>query len=164
MYAVILKSALGMEAQRPTSLIPLSWWEFLLFVPFCSWFAWFITNYVNSWATSKFEKIFDCVYCCCCCCCQIKRGGGGAADEDTLVVIVEAIAGLTGAEVDGTTHLDQIGLDSFGAGALVGVLVARIPGLLLKVSDTVDLVTVGDLRTLVDQKLAAQRTDMVASV
>jgi len=69
-------------------------------------------------------------------------------------VVLDSISNLTGADADATSKLDEIGLDSFGAGALVGLLVSRIPGLALRAVDVYSMETVGDLVVFIDKGLA----------
>lgn len=135
-------------------LIPLKWWEFPILVVVVTVWSWFVTNYLNEKATLMYQKIFNCGYFWCCCLCAgvgCRRGSSDGEEEDTLVTVADAISGLTGADVDATSLLTEIGLDSFGAGALVGLLVSRIPGLQLRAVDVYKMQTVGDLVNFIDK-------------
>lgn len=77
-----------------------------------------------------------------------------SVDESTMQSVLDSISNLTGADADATSRLNEIGLDSFGAGALVGLLAVRIPGLVLRAVDVYDLESVGDLVVFIDKGLS----------
>merc|ERR1712060_411492 len=119
---------------NPELLTAMPWWQFLIFIPVATGFSYIIAVYVNEHITKWYEKVFNYVYCCCPCCCSGVGCNDNSIEEikDTLVTIHECINDLTGADADATTPLSMIGLDSFGAGALVGVVVGKIPGVRLR--------------------------------
>merc|ERR1719210_2449064 len=120
------------------SLAPITLWEFPFFTALNSFVAWYVTTYWTERATQSFQSMFNCLYCCCCCFCTgVGCGGGDEAggEGDTLLLVADAVSDLTGADVDATSKITEIGLDSFGSGALVGVLKARIPDLPLTAVD-----------------------------
>merc|ERR1711920_111977 len=134
-------------------------WEFPIYVAFVAWFSWYATTYWSEKFTAWFQKIFNCSYCCCCClcsgvgilCCKPEET---CAEQSTMHVVLDSISNLTGADADATSKLDEIGLGSFGAGALVGLLVSRIPGLVLRAVDVYSMETVGDLILFIEKGLA----------
>merc|ERR1711920_236386 len=102
--------------------------------------------------------MFNCLYCFCCCFCTgvgcCCRGEEAASQGDTLLLVADAVSDLTGADVDATSKITEIGLDSFGAGALVGVLKARIPNLSLTAVDVSKMETIADLVAFIDKSAA----------
>jgi len=144
--------------------IPLTVWEFPFYVAFVIGFSWYITTYWSEKLTAWFQKVFNCSYCCCCCICS----GVGIlcwepqeeeTEQGTFHIVVDSISNLTGADADATSKLDEIGLDSFGAGALVGLLANRIPGLKLRAVDVYALETVGELVVFIDKGLSEKGQD-----
>jgi len=137
----------------------MAWWELLIFVPLTILFALFSCVWLNERVSGIFRRHFDKIYCICPCICS---GVGWNADadqedeEDTFAVILEVIGDLTGAEPDYDTPLTDIGMDSFGAGALVGALVASLPHLQgqLTATQIYDMQTVGDLVEYADARKA----------
>merc|ERR1712117_785172 len=106
----------------------------------------------------RFQQIFDRGYCWCCCLCWKPEDVG--AETDTMLTVLDSISSLTGADADATSKLTEIGLDSFGAGGLVGLLVSRLPGLVLRAVDLYEVDTVGDLVKLIDSKLSEVQAKM----
>lgn len=128
----------------------MQWWELLIFIPLTIAFALFSSVWINERVSGTFRKHFNKIYCMCPCICTEVGCGANAEqeeEEDTLAVILEVICELTGAEPDYDTPLTDIGMDSFGAGALVGALVAALPHLQgqLTASKVYEMSTVGDL-------------------
>jgi len=77
-------------------------------------------------------------------------------EASTLMSVVNAIRNMTGADVDGTTLLAECGLDSFGAGALIGLLREAIPQVKLTPVQFFGAETVADLAELIDAQLGAK--------
>lgn len=129
-----------------------------------------VTHKLNAPATTLYQRMFPNLYQKCCCSCECCRCGCQGAcfglpkqeveiTGGTLAKLVSVIAGLSGAEVDGMTPLTEIGLDSFGASALVGVLRAKIQGLQLTAADVYALETVGDLAAFINKTMGVEQED-----
>merc|ERR1712176_484393 len=138
-------------------------WEFPFYVAFVIGFSWYVTTYWSEKLTAWFQKIFNCAYCCCCCLCSgvgiCCFQGEEETEQGTFYILLDSISNLTGADADATSKLDEVGLDSFGAGALVGLLAERIPGLKLRAVDVYALQTVGDLVLFIDEGMSVTRQD-----
>merc|ERR1712060_225961 len=144
--------------------LPITASEFPFYVAFVIGFSWYVTTYWSEKLTAWFQKIFNCAYCCCCCLCSgvgilCWKPEEEETEQGTFHIVLDSISNLTGADADATSKLDDIGLDSFGAGALVGLLVDRIPGLKLRAVDVYALETVGDLALFIDKGLSETRQD-----
>merc|ERR1719221_742923 len=139
--------------------LPVLWWEFPFLTSFISWACWYYTLHWSEKLSARFQQIFDRGYCWCCCLCSgvgilCWKPEDVRTEADTMLTVLDSISSLTGADADATSKLTDIGLDSFGAGALVGILVSRLPGLLLRAVDIYELATVGDLVALIDSRLS----------
>jgi len=135
-YIVLIKRAMHAESQ-PLALLPMESWEFFCLAGLTTVLSVFAMQHLNGPATAVFERSFDLIYCCCCCICGPPKSP--SEKQPTLLTIEEVISGLTGADVDGITILQEAGLDSFGASALVGRLKAAFPGMRLSTSDIYQL-------------------------
>merc|ERR1712166_438880 len=66
----------GLNIQLPEKsgepLMPMAWWEALLFVPVVTALALFVAHVLNSHATILFMNVFDYIYCCCPCVCGLQ--------------------------------------------------------------------------------------------
>merc|ERR1711865_247128 len=101
--------------------------EVLLFVPLLTALALLVAHVLNSHATVVFINLFDYLYCCCPCICGVQGRLADEGGQNALFTILDVVSGLTGADVDGATLISQLGLDSFGASALMGILGSRLP-------------------------------------
>merc|ERR1712203_1006898 len=103
------------------------------------------SHVINAPLTAGFLKCWDCIFACC-----KRRAEDPKDDLDTLQKVRAAIEGVSGAEVDGSTVLAECGLDSFGTGALLGILRPKFPGLRLTALEIYQLRTVADLVQRID--------------
>jgi len=143
----------------------MSWLELAFVTPLIWWFAWYVTMHWSEKLSVRFQQIFDRGYCWCCCLCSgvgilCWKPEDVGAETDTMLTVLDSISSLTGADADATSKLTEIGLDSFGAGGLVGLLVSRLPGLVLRAVDLYEVDTVGDLVKLIDSKLSEVQAKM----
>jgi len=139
------------------------WWEFLMFLPVITALALFVAHVLNSYATVLFMNLFDHLYCCCTCVCGRQGRLMDEGGQNALFTILDVVSGLTGADVDGTTLISHLGLDSFGASALVGILGSRVPDVHLKAADVYELETVGDIAALIERRRCENNGKVVGS-
>lgn len=135
---------LGTDALDPIQGF-LRWYDYFGVLATTTLVALFCTHVLNTRLTAGFLRIVDflCLPCC---------GRRGGEEETTLIVIARAIQGLTGAEVDASTPLMECGLDSFGTGALVGILRPSFPNMRLTAIEVYNLGTVGALAAAIDEE------------
>jgi hypothetical protein len=150
---VALVSSLRTDAFFPE----ITWWEWPLYAAFVTLFAMFMTHVVNPPLTATFMRCLDaCLGSCAC--------GGHNLDErgqDISIVVTESIRNLTGNDdVHSATRIDNCGLDSFGAGALIGVLHARLPKVHLNAIQVYQLETIGGLVAEIKRQVEAACMDL----
>jgi acyl carrier protein len=175
-YWVLLREELNIETNaldrsdynpadpNAFSYFPLAWWEFLLFVPLATALALFVAHVLNARVTAMFMNNFNTLYSCCSCVCGSQEGSlVEAGAQNALFTILDVVSGLTGADADGTTPITQLGLDSFGASALVGILRSRVPDVPIKVADVYALETVGDIASLIERTRGENNKKIVGS-
>lgn len=148
-YICILEDKLGWSNPCTTYLYELtvsSWFRFLEFLVVMlatTAAALFAAHVINAPLTATFLRCYDCTFSCC-----LKKRR--ADDLDTLQKVRAAIEGISGAEVDSSTVLAECGLDSFGTGALLGILRPQFPGLRITALEIYQFKTVADLVQRID--------------
>jgi len=137
--------------------IPVAWWEAFLILFLCCVVGWLIDAYIVPKIMPYTIKLWVwvaeriCSYCCCCCCCcyccKEERDDGNDDDTSILGQIKCMVKDLTGGEVNRSTELSSLGLDSLGATALLSLVQLSIPsaGKKLKVHHLTKMNTVGEL-------------------
>jgi len=140
----------------------IAWYNFFVLALLVTLLAMFLQHFVSAPLTTCFMRCFDaCLSCCRCRSCGQK---GFEEDASTLVKVIHAVQGLTGADVDGTTPLAECGLDSFGTSALVGVLRAKIPGVVLSPLRIYELHTIAEVAEEIEKGLDSGEANGDAAV
>lgn len=136
--------------------LPVEWWEVPIIIVICLILGYLMDHYLVQ-HLSRYTVKYGVVVCewimkwCCGCCCGSKahQTDETASPDETshLVVVQTLVEGLTGSShVDASTELRDLGLDSLGATALLGILKANIPAARrLSLPCLANMTTVGDL-------------------
>jgi len=140
------------------------WYDYFIVVAVTTVVAVFASHKLNAPLTSLFLRGFDgiCWFCSCCGHCSSRTCG---EDEgSTLEKVAVAIHGLSGADVDERTRIADCGLDSFGTGALIGLLRPRFKGLRITPLQVYRLQTVGELVARIDSDVQRHQARTVVSL
>mmetsp|Transcript_14342 Transcript_14342/g.26347 ORF Transcript_14342/g.26347 Transcript_14342/m.26347 type:complete len:1169 (-) Transcript_14342:90-3596(-) len=123
------------------------WLDYVLVVITATLVAMLAAHKLNAPITSIFMRCIDAVFCC---------ANSTAEEQTTLEKVVEAVKGLTGADVGPDTPILECGLDSFGTSALLGIIKPKFPGLNLTPLEMYSLPHIQSLVDRIDADLEAR--------
>eukprot|EP00397_Hematodinium_sp_SG-2012_P003350 GEMP01003358.1.p1 GENE.GEMP01003358.1~~GEMP01003358.1.p1 ORF type:complete len:1103 (+),score=182.76 GEMP01003358.1:82-3390(+) len=106
-------------------IVPIPWYSFLLTVFICLLVGAALQKYCTAPLIPYIRQACKPFEVCCCLCCTPESLPDG--DASMLAKVVHSIRSLTGTDCDEDTDMENIGVDSFGMVALVGILRSQIP-------------------------------------
>jgi len=144
--------------------VPVEWYELFVIIGICLLLAVvldrFVVQYLSPYTIGFGIKVCRFLGRFCCCCCPDQPiedanpdGGDSINQSPTLQQVERLVRGLTGTnQVDRSTQLKDLGLDSLGATALLGTLRAVVRNARsLTLAQLASCATVGDLVDLLEE-------------
>eukprot|EP00397_Hematodinium_sp_SG-2012_P000896 GEMP01000897.1.p1 GENE.GEMP01000897.1~~GEMP01000897.1.p1 ORF type:complete len:1116 (+),score=225.79 GEMP01000897.1:115-3462(+) len=129
-------------------IVPIPWYSLFLTIAISLVLGALLQHYCCAALVPHIMKSFEPigVFCCWCCPSPMIAESHQRRDLTTLAKVQWMIRSLTGANVTADTELDQIGVDSFGTAAFLGILRSKIPHAKKMVPGRLyELATVGEL-------------------
>mmetsp|Transcript_46518 Transcript_46518/g.108440 ORF Transcript_46518/g.108440 Transcript_46518/m.108440 type:complete len:1166 (-) Transcript_46518:152-3649(-) len=144
-YWQLVKANVMSTSLQKASWMP--WLDYVLVAITATLVAMVAAHKLNAPLTSLFMRCIDAVFCC-----------GNSQDEEqtSLEKVVDAVKGLTGADVGPDTPILECGLDSFGTSALLGIIKPKFPGLTLTPLEMYSLPNIQSLADRIDADLEAR--------